>query len=110
MNAVEFFKCLSDPTRLQCVFLIYTRGELCVCDLVSLIDESQPKVSRHLAQLRRCEVLIDNKSEQWVFYSINPKMPQWAKNVLAELENSKDGKLSQLKKKLRKFQQQLNCC
>ena len=83
MNPVQFYKCLSDETRLRCLLLIQQEGELCVCELTTALDDSQPKVSRHLAQLRKCELLVDRRQGQWVFYRINPTLPEWAKAVLA---------------------------
>ncbi len=82
MNPVTFFKCMSDETRLRCLMLIEHEGELCVCELTAALQEIQPKVSRHLAQLRQCELLIDRRQGQWVFYRINPSLPDWAKSVL----------------------------
>ncbi len=83
MNPVQFYKCLSDETRLRCLLLIEQEKELCVCELTEALEEIQPKVSRHLAQLRKCELLIDRRQGQWVFYRINPALPAWAKQVLA---------------------------
>lgn len=89
MNPVQFYKCLSDETRLRLLLLIEHEQELCVCELTEAIDEIQPKVSRHRAQLRTCELLVDRRQGQWVFYRINPALPDWAKSVLAEtLENN----------------------
>lgn len=82
MNPVQFYKCLADETRLRCLLLIEHEQELCVCELTQAIDEIQPKVSRHLAQLRKCELLLDRRQGQWVFYRINPALPDWAKTVL----------------------------
>lgn len=48
----EIFAALSDETRLQVVCLLARQG-LCVCDLVESLHDSQPKVSGHLARLRR---------------------------------------------------------
>jgi len=84
MNPLQFYKCLSDDTRLRCMLLIEHEQELCVCELTEALQEIQPKISRHLAQLRNCELLVDRKQGQWVFYRINPTLPQWAKNVLTE--------------------------
>ena len=75
MNPIQFYKCLSDETRLRCLMLIENEGELCVCELTEALAESQPKVSRHLAQLRQCELLLDRKQGQWVYYRINPTLP-----------------------------------
>lgn len=82
MNPVNFFKCLADETRLRCLLLIEQEGELCVCELTEALQEIQPKVSRHLAQLRKCELLLDRRQGQWVFYRINPALPEWAKSVI----------------------------
>ncbi len=84
MNPVTFFKCLSDETRLRSLMLIEQEGELCVCELTQALQEIQPKVSRHLAQLRQCELLIDRRQGQWVFYRINPSLPDWATSVLKQ--------------------------
>ena len=62
--------------------LIGHEDELCVCELTEALQEIQPKVSRHLAQLRQCELLIHRRQGQWVFYRINPSLPDWAKSVL----------------------------
>ena len=82
LNPVSFYKCLADETRLRCVILIEQEEELCVCELTRALDEIQPKVSRHLAQLRQCELLTDRRQGQWVFYKINPALPNWARAVL----------------------------
>jgi ArsR family transcriptional regulator len=82
MNPVKFYKCLSEETRLRCLLLIEQEGELCVCELTEALEEIQPKISRHLAQLRLCELLVDRRQGQWVFYKINPALPEWARSVL----------------------------
>ncbi|MCO4758658.1 MAG: metalloregulator ArsR/SmtB family transcription factor [Oceanospirillaceae bacterium] len=84
MNPVQFYKCLADETRLKCLLLIENEEELCVCELTAALDEIQPKISRHLAQLRQCELLVDRRQGKWVFYRINPDLPKWCKRVLAE--------------------------
>ena len=66
MDPVQFYKCLSDETRLRCLLLIYHEQELCVCELTGALREIQPKVSRHLAQLRQCEILLDRRQGQWI--------------------------------------------
>ncbi len=83
MNPLQFYKCLSDETRLRCLLLITHEEELCVCELTQALQDIQPKVSRHLAQLRQCDLLVDRRQGQWVFYRINPVLPEWAKQVLS---------------------------
>lgn len=91
MSPALFFKCLSDDTRLRCVTLLQKQGKLCVCELTAALDLSQPKISRHLASLRQCGLLLDSREGQWVYYQINPKLPDWAfpilHNALAAVEN-----------------------
>ncbi len=82
MTLTRFFKCLSDETRLRCLILLYRQGELCVCELTQALDLAQPKISRHLAQLRQCGLLNDERRGQWVYYKINPELPDWANKVL----------------------------
>jgi ArsR family transcriptional regulator len=84
MDPLQFFKCLADETRLRCLMLIESEQELCVCELTAALDEVQPKVSRHLAQLRKCKLLVDRKQGQWVYYRINPDLPAWALLVLRQ--------------------------
>ena len=50
LTPTRLFKCLSDDTRLVLMLLIHAEGELCVCEMTYVLQESQPKVSRHLAQ------------------------------------------------------------
>ncbi|RXJ70620.1 transcriptional regulator [Veronia nyctiphanis] len=82
MSPVSFFKCLADETRLLCLLLIKSQDELCVCELIEGLTLSQPKISRHLAQLRQCGLLLDRRQGQWVFYRINPELPDWCLSVL----------------------------
>ena len=78
----QFFRLLSDATRLRCLFLLHQEGELCVCELVHALDVIQPKVSRHLAALRDCVVVTDRRSGQWIYYQIDPDLPAWARRVI----------------------------
>lgn len=76
------FKCLADATRIRLTLLILREGELCVCELIHALDDSQPKISRHLAQLRSCGLLVDRRQGQWIYYRINPQLPLWVNDVL----------------------------
>ena len=76
------FKCLADETRARMTLLIAREGELCVCELTAALDESQPKVSRHLSQLRGCAILEDRRHGQWVYYRLHPHLPDWVHDML----------------------------
>ena len=84
----QFFKLLSDETRLRCLLLIAREGVLRVCDLTSALEESQPKISRHLAQLRTLGVFQDTRQGQWVYYSIAENIPGWCRKVIDGLARS----------------------
>ncbi|MFG6175842.1 metalloregulator ArsR/SmtB family transcription factor [Halomonas sp. THAF12] len=64
------------------MLLIRHQGELCVCELTEALELSQPKVSRHLAQLRRCGLLEDRRAGQWVHYRLPVDLPDWALSTL----------------------------
>ena len=75
MMPLQLFKCLSDNTRLQSVLLISHFEEACVCDLIAALELDQPKVSRHLAELRRCGILQDERRGKWVYYRLHQDLP-----------------------------------
>lgn len=62
------FWALSDLTRLRILHFL-RNGELCVGDLVELLDVPQPKVSRHLHHLREAGLVAVRRSGLWAFYS-----------------------------------------
>ncbi len=84
MDPVQFFKCLADETRLKILMLVTLEQELCVCELMAALDESQPKISRHLALLRKHKLLTDTKHSQWVYYKLNPALPLWASKLIQQ--------------------------
>jgi ArsR family transcriptional regulator len=63
------FAALSDRTRLRLLNLMNGR-EVCVCYFVEILKQSQPKVSRHLAYLRRAGVVSARREGKWMHYSI----------------------------------------
>lgn len=66
---LNFFKILGDETRLRIVVLLYYQ-ELCVCQLCGIMNESQPKISKHIAKLRDLGFIKDHRSEQYIFYRL----------------------------------------
>jgi ArsR family transcriptional regulator, arsenate/arsenite/antimonite-responsive transcriptional repressor len=63
------FAALSDRTRLRLLNLMRGR-EVCVCYFVEILGQSQPKISRHLAYLRRAGVVAARRQGKWMHYSI----------------------------------------
>ncbi|WP_240479510.1 metalloregulator ArsR/SmtB family transcription factor [Pseudoalteromonas rubra] len=83
ITPMTFYKAMSDELRLKTLLLILQEQELCVCELMVALDEpSQPKVSRHLAQLRKAGILTVRKQSQWVYYALNAQLPGWMQQVL----------------------------
>ena len=82
MEPEILFKALADSTRLRALVLISTTGELCVCELTHALEVSQPKISRHLAQLREANVVQDSRAGLWIYYSLHPELPAWARAAL----------------------------
>ncbi|WP_422674137.1 metalloregulator ArsR/SmtB family transcription factor [Billgrantia antri] len=100
MTPSRLFKCLADETRLLVTLLILREGELCVCEMTHALGESQPKVSRHLAQLRECELLQDRRDGQWVYYGLAADMPSWIMAALAAAERGEAVRLGALQVRL----------
>lgn len=76
------FSLLSDETRLRCLVLLQKKGELCVCEFSQILGSIQPKISRHLALLRQSGLVSDERRGQWVYYSLNTSLPDWAKKII----------------------------
>ena len=83
LSPTTVFKCLADDTRVRLMLLITREDELCVCELTCALDESQPKISRHLAQLRTGGLLADRRQGQWVYYRLHPELPDWVRQLLS---------------------------
>ncbi|MFA9460311.1 ArsR/SmtB family transcription factor [Thiohalorhabdus sp. Cl-TMA] len=81
-EAAQFFRALGDETRLRCVALLHAEGELCVCELAYALDLAQPKISRHLSQLRHAGVVESHRRGTWMHYRLHPELPDWARAVL----------------------------
>jgi ArsR family transcriptional regulator len=82
MNTIDFFKALSDETRLRCLSLLVNKGELCVCELTYALNLSQPKISHHLSKLRKAQLVCDRKEGLWIYYRINNELSSWFIEIL----------------------------
>jgi len=68
-DLVTLFQALADRTRLRLLNLM-ADGEVCVCYFVELLDEPQPKISRHLAYLRRAGLVAARREGKWMHYRL----------------------------------------
>lgn len=82
MTPTQLFKALSDNTRLRCLCMLVSAEELCVCELTHATGLAQPKVSHHLAALRKAGLVSDRKQGLWIHYRINEQLPTWAIDVI----------------------------
>ena len=68
-DPVRLFAALADRTRLRLLNLM-NGHEVCVCDFVAILKQSQPKISRHLAYLRRAGIVAARRDGRWMHYRI----------------------------------------
>jgi ArsR family transcriptional regulator len=78
-----FFQMLADPTRLRITILLQAQGELCVCELTHTLALSQPKVSRHLGQMREAGLVQTRRAGRWMYYCLHSDLQPWMQMLLA---------------------------
>ena len=77
------FAALADSTRLRLLNLMNGR-EVCVCYFVEILGQSQPKISRHLAYLRRAGIVAARREGKWMHYRIVEPADAGAARILRE--------------------------
>ena len=78
----QFFKVLADESRLKLLWLLFNRRELCVCDVMAVLEITQSKASRHLAALRHAGIAADRREGLWSYYSLRTPEDSLAKEHL----------------------------
>lgn len=71
-DLVEIYQCFSDRTRLRILHLL-TQSPLCVCHFQEILGEPQVKISKHLAYLRKREMAVARRDQNWMIYSLPDK-------------------------------------
>jgi ArsR family transcriptional regulator len=107
---LQLFKCLADDTRLKSVLLINRLGEACVCDLMAALELDQPKVSRHLAELRKCGIVQDERRGKWVYYRLHDQLPDWARDIIKHTEENNQPYYQAALNLFHAFKQQCSAC
>ncbi len=82
-NMERFFQALGDNTRLRLLNLMGDQ-EICVCYFVEILGQAQPKISRHLAYLRRAGVVAARREGKWMHYRIVAPKHAGAARILSE--------------------------
>jgi ArsR family transcriptional regulator, arsenate/arsenite/antimonite-responsive transcriptional repressor len=85
-ETARFFKVLADEARLKMLWLLFSHRELCVCDIMAVLEITQSKASRHLAALRNAGLATDRKEGLWSYYSLRPVDDQLAEAHLKLLK------------------------
>ncbi len=80
----RFFQALGDNTRLRLLNLMGDQ-EICVCYFVEILNQSQPKISRHLAYLRNAGIVATRREGKWIHYRIVMPPNAGAAKVLREI-------------------------
>lgn len=101
------FRACSDATRLRILNLLLG-GELCVCDIVNILDVPQPTASRHLAYLRKAGLVQSRKDGLWMHYRLAPARTTFEKNLRACLACCSQD-IPQLAKDAKKLNQRCRC-
>ena len=101
-----FFRALADSTRLRIINLIGDQ-EVCVCFFVEILKTNQPKISRHLAYLRRAGIVAARREGIWMHYRIATPKDENAAKVLQDVRDwlVKDSLMQQDRTRLNKI-----CC
>ena len=69
-KSAQMFKALGDETRIRILGLL-RHGELCVCDLMEILQLPQSTTSRHLAYLKNSSWVVGTRRGQWMYYRYN---------------------------------------
>src|SRR5437667_10117906 len=80
----NLFKALADRTRLRLINLLGD-SEVCVCFLVAILKMTQPKISRHLAYLRRAQIVAARREGKWMHYRLTEPPDEHAARIFREV-------------------------
>lgn len=72
MDLIRIYQCFCDPTRLRILHLL-AKTPLCVCHFQEILGEPQVKISKHLAYLRERGMVIAEREQNWMIYSLPKK-------------------------------------
>lgn len=89
---LNFLKCTADENRFKILKLLLD-GSHCVCQLQEILDKSQSSISQHLSYFKKLDLLNEEKSGKWTYYSIDRNIYD---NYLAELIALKSKSLKEL--------------
>jgi ArsR family transcriptional regulator len=83
---VEYNKIFSDKTRLSIIMALLIQPELCVCQLLDLLDLKGATLSAHLSKMVHAKVLQARKDSRWIFYRLHSDFPEWVQTFIVHLK------------------------
>ena len=85
-SLTDIFKLLTDASRIR-ILLLLAQRELCVCQIMGVLDMSQPLVSRNLSLLFKAEFLDDRREGKMMFYRVRKKLPSPLADLMTILKS-----------------------
>jgi ArsR family transcriptional regulator len=85
----ETLKLLADRTRLTILALLRER-ELCVCEIVEILETTQPNISQHLRKLKSAGLVSEARRGQWVYYSLSLEQLPFVQAVMEYVPSAKE--------------------
>ncbi len=82
--AIKMFKALSDETRLR-IYLLLLQVELCVCELVNILNMEQSRISHSVRILKEAGLVVNRREGKWIIYAVNPEMEN--NKIIQSLKN-----------------------
>ncbi len=82
----QIFKSFSDDSRTRILHLLFRTDELTISDLVTILDFTQTKTSRHMSFLKNAGMVTSRNQDQWVFYSIREESYNMVNQIFGFLE------------------------
>lgn len=80
-------KAVSDPTRVRIVSVLQNQ-ELCVCQIITMLNLAPSTVSKHLSILRQAKLIEDSKRGRWMFYRLPDNPNELTKKILLLIQTS----------------------
>jgi ArsR family transcriptional regulator, arsenate/arsenite/antimonite-responsive transcriptional repressor len=86
---VDSLKLVGDKYRLT-ILLLLQEKELCVCEIVEILQTSQPNISQHMRKLKDGGLVKESKKGQWVYYSLAIDDKPYLKDLFNHLPSQKE--------------------
>ena len=115
-DAASYFRVLADEARLSILWLLFNHQELCVCDLMEVLEITQSKTSRHLRILYNAGLVTDRHEGLWRYYALRPIKDGFFKAQLETLRTTLAGRpdaaelLRKLSAVVKKREEGRPCC